>query len=426
MSQNIQPRVAVVQDGARLHYAVPVALQRAGALERVFVEWYAKPYSFEALVARAACHLRPALGTRMRQRVHPELDASRVITNARLAYKQARARNTFPTAEDFYAWGSEQVAQWVMRQGFGRANALFGFVRNISPELCARARGAGLTVVADQIIAPMVEERRQAAIQAERFPEWQQAVPRANETLVEAVEQRTWAAAHHLTCASDYVRDALTAAGVPADRVSVLPYPIDSTHFSFVDRSARTGPITVGMVGTLGLRKGTPYFLQVAGRLPSVRFSLVGPIATNPRLLAAHPNVTVVGPVPRGQIAAELAKFDVLLFPSTCEGSAGSVMEAMASGLPVVTSPNAGTVIRHGVEGFVHQYDDVDSLAASVETLASDAARRAEMSRAARARAEHFDLANYGAGLVEAFRAAADVPASAPREATTAPSPVAE
>jgi hypothetical protein len=410
MNQNTHPRVVVIQDGARLHYAVPIALQRAGVLERVFVEWYVKPYSLEALVARVACHLDPALGMRMRQRTHSELDVSRVITNPRLAYKQAKSRKAFATAEEFYAWASELVARWVIRRGFGRANSLFGFVRNISPELCVRSRAAGLTVIADQIIAPMAEERRQATVQAERFPEWQHSARPANETLVEEVEQRTWAAAHHVTCASEYVRDTLTVAGVKAEKISVLPYPIDATQFSFVDRSMRHVPITVGAIGTIGLRKGTPYFLQVAKRLPNIRFSLVGPIATNPRLLTGHPNVTVVGPVPRGQIATELAKFDVLLFPSTCEGSAGSVMEAMASGLPVVTSPNAGSVVRHGVDGFIHPYDDVESLAASVEALASDAARRADMSRAARARAESFNLDHYGACLVQAFRSATAAP----------------
>lgn len=400
------PRVLVVQDGARLHYAIPVALQRAGALERVFVDWYVKPYSVEAVIATLASRLRPALGSRMRQRAHPELDRSRIVTNARLAYKQVRSRRRFETPEDFYAWSSDLVGRWILRDGFGRANGIFGFVRNISPELCERGRAAGLAVVADQIIAPMAEERRQAAIQAQRFPEWGQSTPRANEDLVERVEQRTWAAAHHLTCASEYVRDTLKAAGVPADKISVLPYPIDAAHFAFIDRSSRQAPVTVGAVGTIGLRKGTPYFLQVARRLPHVRFTLVGPIATDRGLLAGYPNVTVVGPVPRGQIAAELAKFDVLLFPSTCEGSAGSVMEAMASGLPVVTSPNAGTVVRHGVEGFVHEYDDVESLAASVDALASDATRRTEMSRAARTRAESFNLDRYGEGLVQAFQAA--------------------
>jgi glycosyltransferase involved in cell wall biosynthesis len=120
-------------------------------------------------------------------------------------------------------------------------------------------------------------------------------------------------------------------------------------------------------------------------------------------LLEGRPNVTVVGPVPRNGVIGQLASFDVLLFPSTCEGSPGAVMEALASGLPVVTSPTAGTVVRHEKEGFVHAYDDVDALAAAIDRLASDKQLRREMSWAARQRVESFDVDVYGRGLVEVF-----------------------
>lgn len=397
------PQVAVVQDGARLHYAIPLALQRAGALERVFVEWYAKPGAFTSMVVKVAKRLRPEVAERMRQRVHPEIDASRVITNARLAYEEAKARRGFDAPEEFYAWASDKVGAWVARKGFGRADGIFGFVRNISPDLCVRARERGLTVVADQMIAPMVEERRQAKMQAQRFPEWSKTAQPCNEDVVEEVERRTWAATDQLTCGSDYVRDTLIAAGVDGEKITVLPYPIEAQRHPYIDRRFRRGPLVVGAVGAVGLRKGTPYFLKVAERLPSVQFRLVGPVTVDSKLLEGRPNVTVVGPVPRNGVIGQLASFDVLLFPSTCEGSPGAVMEAMASGLPIVTSPTAGTVVRHEKEGFVHAYDDIDALAASLDRLASDKQLRREMSWAARQRVESFDVDGYGRGLVEVF-----------------------
>lgn len=399
------PRVAVLQDGARLHYAVPVGLKRRGALDRVFVEWYLHPGLASNLASGLAERLRPGSGKRLRERHHPELDGTPVLTNPLLSFRQWRGRPRFATPEAFYAWASDLVGDWVAGKGFGTANALHGFVRNASPKLLDHARASGLTVVADQMIAPMSEEHRQARVQAERFPQWQSTAEPCDHALVERVEADCWRAAHALTCASDYVRDALVAAGVDAAKISVLPYPIDASKYAFVDRSSRTGPVKVGFVGSVGLRKGAPYFLRVAERLRSrnVEFVLVGPLTVERKLLEGHPNLNVVGPVPRSQVATWLEQFDVLLFPSTCEGSPGAVMEAMATGLPVVSTPNSGTVVRDGADGFIRPYDDPDGLAAAVETLATNPTLRADMSRNARARAEHFTLDRYAQDLVDVF-----------------------
>ena len=50
------------------------------------------------------------------------------------------------------------------------------------------------------------------------------------------------------------------------------------------------------------------------------------------------------------------------MFPSLHEGSAFTVFEALASGLPVVTTPNAGSVVRDGEEGYIVPIRDVPAL----------------------------------------------------------------
>src|SRR5262245_43233712 len=81
-----RPLVTVVQDGARLHYAVPRALQRAGVLDRIFVEWYSKPDVFSSTIVSIVKAINAGAGARMARRVHPEIDPSRVVTNSYLAY----------------------------------------------------------------------------------------------------------------------------------------------------------------------------------------------------------------------------------------------------------------------------------------------------------------------------------------------------
>src|SRR6202030_2558360 len=100
-------------------------------------------------------------------------------------------------------------------------------------------------------------------------------------------------------------------------------------------------------------------------------FRLVGLSHVSTTALAELRSVVqLVGAVPRSEILAHYAWADVFLLPSICEGSATATYEALAAGLPVVCTPNTGSVVRHGREGFVVPVRDVEALVAALEQLA--------------------------------------------------------
>src|SRR5690606_8072415 len=138
-----------------------------------------------------------------------------------------------------------------------------------------------------------------------------------------------------------------------------------------------------------GVRKGAPYFLQVAERLSKrMTFAMVGGLrvsATSAGKPSRH--VTLTGHVSRQEAQEWMRRFDVLLFPSTCEGCAGVAQEALAYGVPVLTSPNSGSTVRDGVEGYVLPYDDIDNFVQRLEELDDDRSLLERMSRAAQLRA---------------------------------------
>jgi glycosyltransferase involved in cell wall biosynthesis len=260
--------------------------------------------------------------------------------------------------------------------------------------------------VADQMIAPAEVERREAEEQQRRFPDWE---PPGAYAGVEDIETATWAACDRLTCASEYVRDGLLAAGLPADRVVLNPYPVSTGGYRFVDRSGRRGRPVVGFTGHVNLRKGAPYFFRAAAALAGrARFVMVGPVTLAGAAVARHAGaVEVAGPVPRSEVPARLAEFDIFFYPSTCEGSPSSVAEAMLTGLPVVTTPNSGTLVRDGIDGFIAAYDDTDALADRLGRLIDDHDLRARMGRAAHDRAAACDLEAFAARLADVVRGAA-------------------
>jgi len=95
---------------------------------------------------------------------------------------------------------------------------------------------------------------------------------------------------------------------------------------------------------------------------------------------------------------------DVFAFPTIEEGSALVTYEALACGLPVITTPNAGSVVRDRVEGSIVPIRDVDVLAAALERLRTDEQLRQEMGQAARKRAKEFTWQGYGDTLAQMYK----------------------
>jgi glycosyltransferase involved in cell wall biosynthesis len=86
------------------------------------------------------------------------------------------------------------------------------------------------------------------------------------------------------------------------------------------------------------------------------------------------------------------------LFPSLIEGMPLVVLVAMASGLPVITTPNSpGDPVRDGVDGFVVPIRDVDAIVEKLEYLRTHPEERLRMGQNARDRAKMFTWEQYRA-----------------------------
>jgi glycosyltransferase involved in cell wall biosynthesis len=97
----------------------------------------------------------------------------------------------------------------------------------------------------------------------------------------------------------------------------------------------------------------------------------------------------------------------VYVFPSRLEGSAKTIYEAAASGLPMITTREAGDVVRDGVEGIIVQPRDVDAIAAAIEHLYRHPEIVESMSAAARERVvQNFTWDDYRTRLLGAYERA--------------------
>ena len=156
-------------------------------------------------------------------------------------------------------------------------------------------------------------------------------------------------------------------------------------------------PVAV-FVGRLRYYKGLEYLLRALPLVPDLHLLLVGggPLWDSMRALAAALGVTdrvvFAGDVADSELPACYAAGDMFVLPShtRAEAFGTSIVEAMAAGLPIIsTEIQTGTswVNQHGLTGLVIPPCDPGAIAAAMAALVADPARREAMGRAGRARA---------------------------------------
>ncbi len=403
-------RFVVGQLGARMHYAVPRLLHARGLLERLYTDICAA-HGLARLLREVPADRLPAPLRRLAGRVPHGIDADRITcfeaTGVFGVLGRMRARTaTEHTAAELRS--GARFSRLVAARGFGAGTDYYGFSGE-SLEALAAARERGLSVTVEQIIAPRRILDRLMETEEDRFGDWIKPEPNAAATAFAEREKAEWAVSDRILCGSQFVRDGVIAEGGDPARCIVVPYGVAAGNGR--PRRRRDGPLRVLTAGALGLRKGTPHLLAAAEALRGrAVFRMVGPAPglTPAALERIRETVDWPGPVPRAEMAAEFAAADVFLLPSLCEGSATVVYEALAAGLPVICTPNTGSVVTHGEDGFIVPIRDAEAIAAAIERLAADPELLEAMSEAALRKAAEHDLAAYGRRLAEALGLEAD------------------
>ena len=202
------------------------------------------------------------------------------------------------------------------------------------------------------------------------------------------------------------------------EKLRIVRCGVDTERFAPVDRGDRPAhaPLEVLCVGRLVPDKGQGILLEALAALRAggtdARLTLVGDgpdragLEARTRELGLDGAVTFTGSVGQDRIRDHYAAADVFCLPSFAEGIPVVLMEAMATGLPVVTTQIMG--IPELVADMLVPPGDVAALHDALAALAADPARRAALGEAGRARVvEAFRIEDAAAALEPLLRAAA-------------------
>ena len=401
----------VAQLGARMHYAVPRILEASGQLERLYTDICAVR-GWPRLLNLIPNSLRPTAVNRLLSRVPRGVHPRRITAFNDFGYEYAKRRNLVVRQGRFavHLWAGEEFCRRVLEAGFGSAGGVFTF-NTAGLEVLQRAKQTGLKAVTEQTIAPMSLELELLSDEAGRFPGWEASTENEGASAYCKREVEEWKSADLILCGSEFVRDGIARCGGPLGKCVVVPYGVDFTNAKAESGKRKANrstfsPLRVLTVGSVGLRKGSPYVLEAARQLKGkAQFRMVGSIGVEHEAeIKLREHLELTGPVPRGELAGHFDWADVFLLPSLCEGSATVTYEALAYGLPVVCTANTGSVARDGVEGFVVPIRDAAAIVDRLRQLLDDSELLGRMSANGAARAKEFTVAKYGDRLTSTLR----------------------
>jgi glycosyltransferase involved in cell wall biosynthesis len=225
-------------------------------------------------------------------------------------------------------------------------------------------------------------------------------------------------AADHVVCISQFARSQLMRLSPPDcwDKFEVCRLGVDTSHFTPAPQARPADPVRLLSVGRLAPAKGQLIMVKACAALhqQGVAFELtvVGDGPDRGRLEQAvaqaglGTQVRFTGALNTAEVHAELQRADAFVLPSLAEGIPVVLMEAMASGVPCVTTPVNGIpeLVRHELNGLLATPGDVVSLAEQLGRIVTDHALRERLGVAARAQVcEAFDIQRNVASLSGLF-----------------------
>lgn len=399
---NVTRRVIAVQTGARRNYAVPSILQQAGLLEAFYTDLCASA-GFGALLNRTLPQeFRRGALRRLLNRKLPDNLIGKTQTfdlpALKYLFRQQTATNDWLEGFQSLAVFHGDFSRAMISKGVGQATHVFS-MHSEALGFLEFARERKLKIIVEIYISPV---QQHVHAETQRYAHIEPPMPLEVMQAEVASLRRVLKLGDAFVAPSNYVMQGLMQLGADKDKCYLVPYAVGDSWFDIVNHAARG---RVLFVGAAGIRKGIHILGQACQKLEhrGYEFRVAGNVSSQIREHEFTRQLNFLGRVPRTEVQNEYARADVFVLPSLLEGSAEVTYEALAAGVPVVTTEASGSVVRDGVEGFIVPAGDVDALASRVEQIIEDRNLRERMAQAARERARDYTWAKYAERLLAVF-----------------------
>jgi glycosyltransferase involved in cell wall biosynthesis len=389
-------RWIVAQEGSRQTYSVPLAFHRMHQLRLLYVDIWCS-------WGRSMLRRGPSGARALATRFNSEMPLDRIVsfTMAATLWRatQNLRRRKLSRSEmsdefcSFGRWYALQIRHHLHKLKLDpEIDHFFGFNSNCLESL-EFLKDRRIFTVLDQVDPGLVEENI-VLEEAERWPGWEGIPGHMSRNYWDRVKAE-WAVADLVLVNSNWSRDALVQQGVPITKIIVVPLAIDLAQDHALTPINPDGPLKVLWLGSVILRKGIQYLVEAARKLQNhrVEFLLAGPIGVSELAIKSFPaNIKVLGRVTRDQLSHHYRQAHLFVLPTLSDGFAITQLEAMAHGLPVVTTPNCGNVVTDGFDGFIVPARDSQALADAIARLNDNRSLLSYMSGNTLLTVQNYDL----------------------------------
>ncbi|MEP6821114.1 MAG: glycosyltransferase family 4 protein [Chthoniobacterales bacterium] len=272
------------------------------------------------------------------------------------------------------------------------------------------ARALGVRRIYDLPIAYYETAQRILREEAERYPDWEPTLGGTRDSKEKlARKKRELELAELVICPSNFVLDSLPERARQEKQCVMAPFgsPVSATKSA---PSKSSAPLRVLFAGALTQRKGLADLFAAMRLIDSANVELVV-MGSLLRPLSWYreqfPNFRYEPPRPHGEVLRLMGTCDVFVLPSLVEGRALVQQEAMASGLPLIATRNAGgdDLIEDGETGFLVPIRSPEALAEKINWCAGHRERICGMGIAAQRRAAQLSWRGYGETILAAIQA---------------------
>jgi glycosyltransferase involved in cell wall biosynthesis len=350
------------------------------------------------------------LRAELRRRVYSGVPRSKIRTRMlreviRVAAQRAGIR---PLVDREGGWASidcmnrvlaRRVASYI-RQGGGGARIAYAY-EDAALEAFRAAGPQGLLKVYELPIAEWRTLHRILAEERELAPEWSDTLDGLKDLPAKlARKDEEIELAEHIIVPCTFAQEGLLREYASTATIHRIPYGAPPVVAAEPTSRRSNEPLRVVYVGQLTQRKGLSYLFDAVSRSGKMaELMLIGPRPMEPcrGLQHAIPGHTWIPALPHREALLRMIEHHVMVFPSLCEGFGLVILEAMAQGVPVITTTNTGgpDVIEDGVDGFIVPIRDSAAIAARLERLHQDEDYRMAMAHAARRKAAAFGWQRY-------------------------------
>jgi glycosyltransferase involved in cell wall biosynthesis len=211
--------------------------------------------------------------------------------------------------------------------------------------------------------------------------------------------------ARRIVIPSESLRDLAVRWGIDAERIEVLPNPVEAPaaldeREALRRRHGLDGP-TLVFAGRLSVQKAVDVALEALTRVQDVELVLAGDgpdaekLRARSRELGLDGRTRFLGPQSRETVFELLRAADAVVLSSKWENFPHVLVEALAVGTPVIATDTGGVgeIVRDGENGVLVPPGDADALAAAIRRYLDDEYLRARLRDAAPASVERFSRA---------------------------------